>query len=191
MKKDKLEDFINDNRESFEIHEPKEELWDKIAMEDIKKGKKINFTKYISWAAAVVIIFFISYFVHDFISQAPDDNKNEIANNTYTEDCEVPDDVIETEAYYVSQVNMKLEELYKYTSDDPEIVQDIEYDFNELDSIYIELKNDLCDNVANEEVIEAMIENYMIKLEILEEILFQLKNINENTTEDENIEYEI
>lgn len=188
MKKDNLEDFINQNRDSFEVHEPNEELWEKIV---INEPKKISFTKYISWAAAVVIIFFISYFVHDFISKPNNNSKNNFAGNTKFEDCVIPDDVSETEAYYVSQVNLRMEELHHYSQNDPEIVKDIEFDFNELDSIYIELKNDLCDDVANEEVIEAMIENYMTKLEILEEILFQLKSINENNNKDENIEYEI
>jgi Ni,Fe-hydrogenase III component G len=44
----------------------------------------------------------------------------------------------------------------------------------ELDNIFKELKHDLKDNAANEEVLQAMIQNYRIKLEILTEILEQL-----------------
>jgi hypothetical protein len=45
----------------------------------------------------------------------------------------------------------------------------------ELDKVFEELKRDLKDNSDNEEVIEAMIQNYRIKLEVLDEILTQLK----------------
>ena len=50
--------------------------------------------------------------------------------------------------------------------------------------MFNELKIDLKDDAANEEVIEAMIQNYRIKLQILEEILTQLKNADEQNTDD-------
>jgi UDP-3-O-[3-hydroxymyristoyl] glucosamine N-acyltransferase len=48
-----------------------------------------------------------------------------------------------------------------------------------------ELKNDLHDNANNEEVIVAMIQNYRIKLEILKDILQQLKSTEEKKNNDE------
>jgi predicted CopG family antitoxin len=48
-------------------------------------------------------------------------------------------------------------------------------DMEELDEVYAELKEDLKDNASNPEVIEAMILNYRVKLEILEDLLNQLK----------------
>ena len=56
-------------------------------------------------------------------------------------------------------------------------------DMEELDEVYNELKEDLKDNASNPEVIEAMILNYRVKLEILEDLLNQLK-------EKENQDYE-
>ena len=41
--------------------------------------------------------------------------------------------------------------------------------YYELDSVYISLKSDLKDNIANHEVIEAMIQNYRLRISILEE----------------------
>jgi 3-hydroxyacyl-CoA dehydrogenase len=46
---------------------------------------------------------------------------------------------------------------------------------SELDSLYSALKADLKDNVANQEVIEAIIENYRLRIAILEELLAELK----------------
>jgi predicted CopG family antitoxin len=56
-------------------------------------------------------------------------------------------------------------------------------DMEELDEVYLELKKDLKDNVSNPEVIEAMVLNYRVKLEILEDLLNQLN-------EKENQDYE-
>jgi hypothetical protein len=52
----------------------------------------------------------------------------------------------------------------------------------QLDSICTDLKKDLKDNIANQEVIEAMIQNYRIKLQLLEDMLKLLKE-NENKSE--------
>jgi hypothetical protein len=180
---DRLEDFIKNNKEAFDAHEPNPEVWDKIIInESNTKGKKISFIR-IAWrAAAVIAIFVISYFIHDMISNT-NKNATQITEDIITDECIVPDDIIEAEAYYVQQVNQKLTELDNYTQDDPDIQAEIEYDFNELDSIYIELKNDLCDNIDNEEVVDAMIQNYRMKLQILEDILMHLRSINQENNE--------
>ena len=44
-------------------------------------------------------------------------------------------------------------------------------DLSELDSIYGALQQDLRDNIANDEIVEAMIQNYILKIEILEDLL--------------------
>ena len=49
------------------------------------------------------------------------------------------------------------------------------YDLNQLDSLYTELKSDLRDNIANQEVIDAMIQNYRLRISILEELLSEIK----------------
>lgn len=40
-----------------------------------------------------------------------------------------------------------------------------------MDEVLLQLKNDLNDDVANAEVLAAMIQNYRLKLEILEQTL--------------------
>ena len=62
----------------------------------------------------------------------------------------------------------------------------IQAEFQMLDSAYVELKNDLKDNVDNEEVINAMIQNYRIKLQILEQILDNIQS-NEDKENEEGI----
>lgn len=188
--KDRLEDFIEQNKDEFDIYEPGEQVWEKIETnKNSKKKRKISVSAIIWRAAAVITIFVISYFVHDFIS-VNNGNESDNLNQTIVADCEIPDEVIETESYYISQVNMRLEELNNFSIEDPEIRKEVEADLNELDNIYLDLKNDLCEDVANEEVIEAMIQNYRIKLQILEDILFKLNEIK-NQKNNNNHEYNL
>jgi CRISPR/Cas system-associated endonuclease Cas3-HD len=64
----------------------------------------------------------------------------------------------------------------------PEIEKELDNDLARIDNICSEIKKDLEDNVANQEVIEALIRNYTIKIHILEDML-RILNENENKTE--------
>jgi len=85
----------------------------------------------------------------------------------------------EAEAYYTNLVNQKLDELKPVIANCPSIQEELNYDMSELDSVYIDLKKDLKDNMANQEVIEAIIENYRLKVSILEDILSELSPLDE------------
>jgi hypothetical protein len=61
----------------------------------------------------------------------------------------------------------------------PDIRKEFLSDMSQIDSICTDIKKDLKDNVSNQEVIEALINNYRIKIQILEEMLDELKQ-NEN-----------
>ena len=63
-------------------------------------------------------------------------------------------------------------------------------DMEELDEVYVELKEDLKDNASNPEVIEAMILNYRVKLEILEDLLNQLKQ-KENQNDETDVSFSL
>ena len=57
-------------------------------------------------------------------------------------------------------------------------------DLEQLDEVYKELMNDLQDNADNEEVVQAMIENYRIRLQILEQILNEIKGEQDEETDE-------
>jgi len=169
--KDKLEEFILENREAFDLHEPGKEVWQKIE-KNIRAKKSINWRLIIGRAAAVVLIFAASYMVHDII----DGRNREVARTRTKKEKElVIPELREAEVYYSNLINEKLQEIKPMFSENPRLEKEISYDLNQLDSIYEELRNDLRDNIANQEVIEAMIQNYRLRLSILEDILSQLK----------------
>jgi hypothetical protein len=59
-----------------------------------------------------------------------------------------------------------------------------------MDSVYVQLQKDLKANPEDERIINAMIEHYQTKVEVMSYILNQLKDLrneNTNTREDEKV----
>lgn len=174
--KDKLEQFISENREAFDLYEPDPQLWKKI--EKTTSKKTISIRKVMWRAAAVILIFGASLVFHRYI---------DILNIAETANHEIPE-LQEAEIYYSSMVNSKLGELKPMLEEHPGLDEEIMSDLTELDKMYDELKKDLKDNVSNQEVIEAMMQNYRLRLSILEDILNELKD---EKNEDEGSNFKI
>ncbi len=184
---DKLEKFIIENRDDFNIYEPSPAVWDKIQKSTKQqKVKKLNL-KTIVWRAAIIIVIFASAFM---FSEYLHQGENILSNRRKDRKIEKIPQLAEAEAYYTSMVNDKLKEINTYFGDNPDVKKEIQEDLSELDSMYEDLKNDLYDNIATQEIVEAMIQNYRLKLEILEDILNELTE-QDKTIENEKIEYEL
>lgn len=178
--KDKLEKFVIENRDSFNELEPDPSLFDGIKLREAAEDRSINWMS-IAWkAAAVVVIFISSYFFHDYMNRPSTGSMMASENEQASEEMQV---LIDAEAFYSSQIQTAEEQISYYTTDNPELRSEITEEMKALDQMYLQLKNDLNDNVSNEEIIEAMIQNYRMKLKILEDVLYQIKK--SNTNEDE------
>jgi hypothetical protein len=137
-------------------------------------------------AAAVVVIFISSYYFHDFM------NKNESQHSAQNSTLQVEGNplyknLIEAELYYSSEISFKKQEFFRLTSGSPALQSEINMELANLDEIFKELKSDLNDDADNHEVIEAMIQNYRIKLEILVDMLGQIKSSQKNNNNNEEI----
>jgi len=182
MSKDRLEKFIIDHRDEFDEFEPNPALFKGIKTHQ-PVIRRINWNNPVWKVAAVVVIFVSSYFFHDWMSRQS--NNNEVAETTNEAPSEIVKMLVEAEAYYTAQISARQEEFNLATSANPEIRHEINYDIMTLDSVYADLRRDLKDNAANEEVIEAMIQNYRLKLEILEDVLSQIQQANNNHNNEE------
>jgi hypothetical protein len=173
--KDKLEEFIRENRQEFDIHDPDPLLWTRIIKEE--KSRKPWYSY--AWKAAAVILFgVLSVVVYEkFLPH----QSREIVQTLAQIDPRVQE-LIEAEAYYTGKVNLKMEELKQYPVEYKQVKNDLFTDFAELDSNYKQLKNELKGNICNEEIIESMIQNYRFKLQILEQVLDQIKGSREGKT---------
>ena len=177
---DRLEEFVKQHREQFDLREPDPSIWLKIppAAQKVKQGHRPM--RWLRIAAAVAMIFAGStagiYFLTGEKADRELSGKEHSGRELYRE-------IMETEQYYSRMVSDRYEELQPFLVSDPAAKEMLATDMEELDEVYKELKEDLKDNASNPEVIEAMILNYRVKLEILEDLLYQLK-------EKENQDYE-
>lgn len=180
MSQDKLERYIRDHREAFDDLEPGPGVWDRIGK---RKSPVIRLNrKDIAWkAAAVAVIFTASWLLHDHMD-ARKEHKAEVTA-AEMEQSPLVGELIEAEAYYSSVILQRKEEVFRLTAAYPEVRQEIDMEMNELDKVFDELKEDLRDNADNEEVLEAMIQNYRLKLDILEEMLYRIKQSHEHSKE--------
>ncbi|MBE0653557.1 MAG: hypothetical protein IH594_07150 [Bacteroidales bacterium] len=183
MMNDRFEDFIRKNRGELDIHSPSPEVWDRIIRERKRPARYKALLRTGLRIAAAGLIFILSYAYHEFRDfrkyQKAENNLNENLYNILPE-------LKETEYYYNNLVDIKMKELQPLIADIPEIKGEISQDLSELDSMYISLKKDLLDNIANHEVLEAMIQNYRLKLQILEELLAEVKNERKNENHEKN-----
>ncbi|MEO9966179.1 MAG: hypothetical protein ABJF11_10345 [Reichenbachiella sp.] len=160
-----LKNYVDVNRESFEVYEYAPEDWNAIAAkldETKSKHKSVNIPlKYIWRAAAVVLLAFGAVFYTSWINW-----------RSQNLDMMMSNELREAEFYYNDLIAVKVAEIGRLDrSAEVEVFRNME----ELDQAFLELKRDLEDNADNEEVLLAMMNNYKIKLEILEQILQQLE----------------
>ncbi|MDA3893347.1 MAG: hypothetical protein PF517_16920 [Salinivirgaceae bacterium] len=175
-----LENFVQKNKEAFDIYEPSPKVWNAIHKNTVKpKIRPLTFVKY----AAAILIFAVGFALGTNYSKWGSGEK--LAKNSQQK-FEEQAQLIESEYYYLTKINEKMVELEPFFAGDPQLEKDIQIDFKELDAFYKQLKSDLDDDINNKNVIEAMIQSYQMKLEILETLLQQLKP-NDN----EEIEYDV
>jgi hypothetical protein len=165
---DKFEKYIKENRVSMDLHEPSPEVWEKIRQ---KSSARIMPWYRMNAAAAVLLIIvgiagllYIMSSGYGFLSSRKDNGSQMIT---------------ETEIYYNNLLESLYTEAEPLLASQPGIREELGLDMAVLDSICTEIKRDLKDNVATQEVLEALIRNYAIRISLLEEMLSILKE-NEN-----------
>ena len=184
---DRLEDFVKQHREQFDLREPDPSIWLKIdtgLAPDLKSGsgaarRERRPLRWLRIAAAVAMIFAGSTAGIYFLTG----NRVEAERSA-----ELSREIRETEDYYSRMVSERYDQLQPFLVSNPSAREMLSADMEELDQVYLELKEDLKDNASNPEVIEAMILNYRVKLEILEDLLNQLKEKeNHDDEKDESV----
>jgi hypothetical protein len=170
---DRFEDFIKNNREKFDHRDPDPRVWNRIE-DHIRFKKRFAWGVVLQRAAIVAIIFAASYVVNEFIHRYRNGDIRALKTQKTGKGSSIPG-LREAEAYYTGLVNQKMDELKPIMANCPSLKEELNLDMSELDSVYIDLKKDLKDNMANQEVIEAIIENYRLRISILENLLTEIK----------------
>ena len=180
---DKLEEYIRKHREDLDIYNPSSGIWKRIQRGLNRGNPKI--WKWLSIAAMVIVIIGTAIIFDRHGNRGADIVFEKTSDGGLTP---ANPQLNETEIYYNNIVNSLYREATPLLTTNPEIAKELTTDFSQLDSICLEVKKDLKDNVANQEVVEALIQNYRIKIRLLEDMLIILKGNDENPEKNKNYE---
>jgi len=172
---DNLEDYIRKHREEMDIYKPSSGNWRKIRQE-LKTGRNSGY-RWISIAAMVAVIIGTAVVL---LKPGFKSSHKTIGDNSDQVMMKGSSMLKETEIYYNNLANSIYQEAAPMLTRNPEIEKELVTDISQIDSLCSEIKKDLKDNVANQDVIEALIQNYRIKIRLLEDMLAILKENEEN-----------
>lgn len=180
---DELEKHIRSIRDELDIHEPGHDLWAMIGR-DLQgnekrpenfivsheesnqngqagiKGRRMKMRSVI-WRAAVVVI---------VAGLALATIAGMLLRSQILNDPQVAA-VKETYRYYDERIKTLYEEAEPLLTANPDISTELNLGMTELDSLSAQIIHDLNDNIASSEVIEALISNYRLRIELLEDML--------------------
>ena len=173
--RDELKKYTEQHRPSFESYKlDLDEAWSGIdsRLSDLD-AKSHNFPwNRLMKVAAIFLVIMTVAFGYYLNSQRLELDKNGIALHN------ISSELADTEAFYANQIAEKIKLIEVSVGNiDPQISTQLEI----LDEDYQSLKEDLRDDADSEEVINAMIEYYRLKLGMLEKILDE---IQKNDTKD-------
>jgi len=180
-----LEEIIKNNDEIWNSSEPPEGHFERFSVklelrkEALKKPKSI--VPYLLRAAVVTLLVTLSslWTWDNFIKQ---DSKRMTLS-------EVSPQYREVENYYIRQVNFMESEIEgSIINDDPEQKELLMKELQSMDTVYVALQKELKANPNDERVINAMIEHYQNKLNVMTIIVNQLKSIRSNNINNQNYE---
>jgi hypothetical protein len=181
-----IEDIIRNNRDFFEDKEPSEGHFDRFSVKlEIRcnsRANKRSIVPYLLRAAVVTLLVTLSslWTWDHFIRQGSGRMTLGQVSPQYRE----------VENYYLHQVNLMEGEIVNTDLNNAEQKDVLIKEMKSMDSVYVSLQKELKANPNDERIINAMIEHYQTKLEVMTYIVNQLKtlrNDNLNKKEDEKV----
>ena len=182
-----IEDILRENKDFFEDAEPSKGHFEKFERQlerrFQKNTPKRSIVPYLLRAAVVTLLITLSslWTWDHFIRSGSSRMTLGQVSPQYKE----------VESYYVHQVNMMEGEIVNIDlKNNPQQKQMLMSEMNSMDSVYVSLQKELKTNPNDERIINAMIEHYQTKLEVMSYIISQLKTIrndNQNKTENEKV----
>ncbi|SOE22291.1 hypothetical protein SAMN06298216_2736 [Spirosomataceae bacterium TFI 002] len=167
----KIENFIKENRSQFDLKEPSEALWSKIAA-DLQENK--GATPRFSWpwrsmgiAASVAILLSLGYFTGRY--GRPMSANRDIINISASHGTSV--------VKYETFIEDKRNQLETMSIKNPEMVSGFEQDLDELNASYLKLRSMLPNNPNQERILNEMVRNLQWQLELLNRQLILMEGV--------------
>ena len=181
-----LEKIMENNREMFMEQEPSNghlERFEKRLRKQNRKNKTIILITRVSKIAAVgILIIMSSMWAYNEFLQPGSIKLSDISS-----------DYKDVEFYYTMQVNSKIEQISNCViTDSTNYEETMTKELTQLDSVYKQLQKDLNTYPGDEKIIHSMILIYQTKLQVVSNILKQLKDFQKlnNTQTNKQNHYE-
>ncbi|GAB3894704.1 hypothetical protein GCM10028803_10070 [Larkinella knui] len=187
MMKDKLERFVRDNREDFDVFEPRADLWKDLEkglghkerplwQRPLWQGFTLNTSRRMVWQIAASIALIVGlggfwYFNHQYgVTEQPD---MVAFSPTYAR----------TVQQYSRLIEDKRGELKTVAENNPALYQQFAADFERLEKTYQGLKQELPKTPNQEMMIQAMVQNLKMQIDLLNQQLMIIQRIKQQNNE--------
>lgn len=170
--KNNFEDFIEKNRELFDVREPEAGHFERFRgkLESAKpaqgKGRMISLLPWLMAAASVLLLITISFAA--------------INSKKGSELADISPEMEETQGFFESTLVKEMASIQKIkTPENEKIIEDGLIQMKKLEVNYEILKQELKLSGQDKRVIYAMISNFQQRIEILQTIMLQLEELEE------------
>jgi chromosome segregation ATPase len=159
-----LENIIKRNAGFFDSEEPSAAHFEKFLkkLDDIQhNAKKERLIRILTHVASAAAVFLLVISIVLLRLQSSDNNLSQ----------QLPAEVLEIENYYQYQIESNLKTLNSNLEKCPVQKQNLQSCFKELDKSFMTIQNDLKENPGDERVLNALINHYQTKLDIMEQMV--------------------
>jgi hypothetical protein len=191
--KERLEEFINSNRQSFDDEPLPSLIWDEVSKNlhtKRKAAKIVQLPRFSVWAAAIaVIITGTVIFLITENNQLKTDltvSQQQLKQHQLEHQTQTPSNYDHELGQVMQMVTTKQNQLSVIRTEYPSLYKSFTADINELNEEYKKLKEELATVPEQDEILDAMIQNLKLQAELLNEqllIIQQLKSSKKNRNE--------
>ena len=158
--KERLEEFIRNNREAFDDKEPGEKVWTGVSASLGSRRTSVWNSVALWRAAAVIFMVLCGYLL------IPKTAQTSIAKDNSSAEF---DDV---EAYYFRQISEKVEMIDEFQKS--EGLNGFTHDFQQLEAMYMVLKEEMKSR-PSQKVKDALVLNLLVRIDLLNQQLHKLE----------------
>jgi hypothetical protein len=181
--KNKLEDFVNRNRDAFDSDIPPAELWRNIETTPAKAPRKILYFFTRTQAAASLLIL-VNATILFFLLQRKPENSTTITPNPVEQTTDNKEPATEQTLDQISKVvEVKQARLLEIKSTNPVLYKKFTTALDQLNVAYKDLEKELETNPNKEQLLEAMIQNLGLQQELLNQQLLIYQKIKQTKNE--------
>lgn len=201
---DELKSFFEQNRNLFDTEEPLaghfERFQQRLEAEQ-KQRNRFNYRRILYVAASVVVAVVVSVealslllgkgveTIQNEVAELNMNSTNEfVRQTTQNVKSKLNPEYRETQKYYITEVDNRLDQI-KATSMDEEQKAELLKELSEMDELFAKLQKELKSSPDNQVLIEAMINHYKMKIEVMNQIINNLNSIKTlNTQNNEKVD---